>query len=166
MTTSIDTGPTPFARNLMFLGPYQEGGDFRDRGIAGPERFLNRVWDSATAAARAALEGTAPEPAPQIEKALHRTIKKVTGDLDDLSYNTAIAALMDYVERNPSGGPNAKPGRDSSARWSCSHRWHRTSPRNCWERTGGGAEPLRPTRAGPRTTLPCSRRTRSIYRFR
>ena len=43
------------------------------------------------------LEGTAPEPAPQIEKALHRTIKKVTGDLDDLSYNTAIAALMDYM---------------------------------------------------------------------
>jgi leucyl-tRNA synthetase len=90
-------GADTFRTYLMFLGPYQEGGDFRDRGIAGPERFLYRVWDSVTAAARAALEGTAPEPAPEIERALHRTIKKVTGDLDDLAYNTAIAALMDYV---------------------------------------------------------------------
>jgi leucyl-tRNA synthetase len=90
-------GADTFRTYLMFLGPYQEGGDFRDRGIAGPERFLYRVWDSVTAAVRAALEGTAPEPAPEIERALHRTIKKVTGDLDDLAYNTAIAALMDYV---------------------------------------------------------------------
>ena len=91
-------GADTFRTYLMFLGPYQEGGDFRDRGIAGPERFLYRVWDSVTAAARAAAEGTAPpEPAPEIERALHRTIKKVTGDLEDLAYNTAIAALMDYV---------------------------------------------------------------------
>lgn len=92
-------GADTFRTYLMFLGPYQEGGDFRDRGIAGPERFLYRVWDSVTAAARAAAEGTTapPEPAPEIERALHRTIKKVTGDLEDLAYNTAIAALMDYV---------------------------------------------------------------------
>ncbi len=91
-------GADTFRTYLMFLGPYQEGGDFRDRGIAGPERFLYRVWDSVTAAARAAAEGTAPpEPAPEIERALHRTLKKVTEDLESLAYNTAIAALMDYV---------------------------------------------------------------------
>jgi len=91
-------GADTFRTYLMFLGPYQEGGDFRDRGIAGPERFLYRVWNSVTAAARAAAEGTAPpEPTPEIERALHRTIKKVTGDLEDLAYNTSIAALMDYV---------------------------------------------------------------------
>ena len=91
-------GADTFRTYLMFLGPYQEGGDFRDRGIAGPERFLYRVWDSVTAAARTAAEGAAPpEPTPEIERALHRTIKKVTGDLEDLAYNTSIAALMDYV---------------------------------------------------------------------
>jgi leucyl-tRNA synthetase len=91
-------GADTFRTYLMFLGPYQEGGDFRDRGIAGPERFLYRVWDSVTAAALAASGGTAPpEPVPEIERALHRTTKKVTEDLESLAYNTAIAALMDYV---------------------------------------------------------------------
>ena len=28
----------------MFLGPFQEGGDFRDEGISGPRRFLDKVW--------------------------------------------------------------------------------------------------------------------------
>ena len=32
---------------LMFLGPYEEGGDFRDQGIAGVRRFLDRLWASA-----------------------------------------------------------------------------------------------------------------------
>ena len=91
-------GADTFRTYLMFLGPYQEGGDFRDRGIAGPERFLYRVWDSVTAAVAGATDGKpSGELHPQVEKALHRTIKKVTEDLEDLAYNTAIAALMDYV---------------------------------------------------------------------
>ena len=87
-------GADTFRTYLMFLGPYQEGGDFRDRGIAGPERFLYRLWDSVTAAA-ANPGGDALDPA--VEKALHRTIKRVTEDFDNLAYNTAIAALMEYV---------------------------------------------------------------------
>ncbi|UCG76272.1 MAG: leucine--tRNA ligase, partial [Gemmatimonadota bacterium] len=89
-------GADTFRTYLMFLGPYQEGGDFRDRGIAGPERFLYRVWDSVSAALAGA--GSGPDaPEPPVERALHRTIKKVTEDLEGLAYNTAIAALMDYV---------------------------------------------------------------------
>ena len=34
----------------MFLGPFQEGGDFRDAGISGPRRFLDKVWDLVTLA--------------------------------------------------------------------------------------------------------------------
>ncbi len=88
-------GADTFRTYLMFLGPYQEGGDFRDRGIAGPERFLYRLWDSVTAAAASGDGGV--EPDTDVEKALHRTIKRVTEDFDSLAYNTAIAALMEYV---------------------------------------------------------------------
>ncbi|NIS00777.1 MAG: hypothetical protein GWN99_06830, partial [Gemmatimonadetes bacterium] len=37
-----------FRTYLMFLGPYEEGGDFRDQGIAGISRFFDRVWDAVT----------------------------------------------------------------------------------------------------------------------
>ncbi|MGH7541942.1 MAG: class I tRNA ligase family protein, partial [Gemmatimonadota bacterium] len=87
-------GADVFRAYLMFLGPFQEGGDFRDVGLAGPERFLNRVWDTVTGAIE---EGRTGFDDPGIERALHGTIRKVTRDLEGLSYNTAIAALMDYL---------------------------------------------------------------------
>jgi leucyl-tRNA synthetase len=75
----------------MFLGPYEEGGDFRDQSIAGVRRFLDRVWSSVE---RATSEG-APDPA--VMRKLHQTIGKVGEDLPKLSYNTAIAAMMEYM---------------------------------------------------------------------
>ncbi len=87
-------GADVFRTYLMFLGPFQSGGDFRDVGLAGPERFLNRVWDSVTAAAESGRRGFDD---PEVERAVHRTIRKVTEDLEALSYNTAIAALMDCL---------------------------------------------------------------------
>ncbi|MCL5224385.1 MAG: class I tRNA ligase family protein [Patescibacteria group bacterium] len=73
---------------LMFIGPFEDGGDFRDSGIQGITRFLDRVWKfgSKTKFAVKSQEG--------IEKELHRTIKKVGDDIENLAYNTAIAALM------------------------------------------------------------------------
>ena len=50
-------GADTFRMYLMFLGPFQRGGDFRDSGLAGPERFLKKVWDSVTAAAEAGRTG-------------------------------------------------------------------------------------------------------------
>ena len=38
-------GADTFRMYLMFLGPFQEGGDFRDEGISGPRRFLDKVWE-------------------------------------------------------------------------------------------------------------------------
>jgi leucyl-tRNA synthetase len=76
---------------LMFLGPFQEGGDFRDEGITGIRRFLDKVWvlaHEATAAGQV--------PAAVVRK-LHQTIRKVTADTESLNYNTAIAAMMEYV---------------------------------------------------------------------
>ncbi|MDH3734305.1 MAG: leucine--tRNA ligase [Gemmatimonadota bacterium] len=87
-------GADAFRMYLMFLGPFQTGGDFRDSGLAGPERFLSRVGQSVTAAIEG---GRAGFDDSDVERALHETIKQVTEDLESLDYNTAIAALMDYL---------------------------------------------------------------------
>ncbi|MCG8467446.1 MAG: leucine--tRNA ligase [Gemmatimonadetes bacterium] len=97
-------GADTFRMYLMFLGPFQVGGDFRDSGMAGPRRFLNKVWASVTDALEAGREGFED---PAVERALHATIKQVTEDLESLDYNTAIAALMDYLNTIRAGGRTA-----------------------------------------------------------
>jgi leucyl-tRNA synthetase len=79
---------------LMFLGPYDQGGDFTDRGMGGVHRFLNRLWNLLLRNV-GNLQLAAP---PRKERQdLHRTIQKVSEDLQSLKYNTAIAALMEYL---------------------------------------------------------------------
>src|SRR5205814_655746 len=96
-------GADTFRMYLMFLGPFQEGGDFRDTGIIGIRRFLDKVWACVHEAAGA---GTRQLP-PQVQRKLHRTIKKVSADTESLSYNTAIAAMMEYVNQVREAGPAA-----------------------------------------------------------
>jgi leucyl-tRNA synthetase len=84
-------GADTFRMYLMFLGPFQEGGDFRDAGINGPRRFLDRVWGLVGGAA---IQTDLPR---DLVARWHRTKRKVTEDLDALHYNTAIAALMELV---------------------------------------------------------------------
>ena len=75
----------------MFLGPFEEGGDFRDKGISGVKRFLDRLWKSVHDARR---DGA---PDTEVQRKLHQTIRKVGEDVARLSYNTAIAAMMEYM---------------------------------------------------------------------
>jgi len=86
-------GADTFRMYLMFLGPFQEGGDFRDTGITGIRRFLDKVWVLAHEAV------TVPDGPvlPEVLTKLHQTIRKVTADTESLNYNTAIAAMMEYV---------------------------------------------------------------------
>ena len=84
-------GTDAFRMYLMFLGPYEEGGDFRDQGISGVRRFLDRLWASVR---DVSSEGT---PDADVMRKLHRTIRKVGEDSAALSYNTAIAAMMEYM---------------------------------------------------------------------
>jgi len=85
-------GADTFRMYLMFLGPLQEGGDFRDAGINGPRRFLDRIW---------LMVGDAEDSGGEIRKDLvtrwHATRKKCAEDIEGLRYNTAIAALMELV---------------------------------------------------------------------
>jgi leucyl-tRNA synthetase len=94
-------GADTFRTYLMFLGPYQEGGDFRDAGITGPFSFLNRLWDTALSAEDRPMEAG-------IEQKLHATIQKVTEAVEALSYNTAIAAMMEYLNALRTGGRTAE----------------------------------------------------------
>jgi leucyl-tRNA synthetase len=89
-------GADTFRMYLMFLGPFQEGGDFRETGIVGIRRFLEKVWALAHEAS-ALPPGASPVLSKKVERKLHQTIRKVTADTETLDYNTAIASMMEYV---------------------------------------------------------------------
>ena len=87
-------GADVFRTYLLFMGPYEAGGEFNDRGLGGVVRFLDRVW-------RFTLEhaDTASREGPDGERrrVMHSAIRQVTEDTAALKYNTAIAALMKYL---------------------------------------------------------------------
>jgi len=86
-----DWGADAFRMYLMFLGPYEQGGDFRDQSISGPRRFLDRLFASVQT-----MSGDT-EPDHSVMRKLHQTIRKVGEDISRLSYNTSIAAMMEYM---------------------------------------------------------------------
>lgn len=85
-------GADTFRMYLMFLGPYQEGGDFRDSGIIGIHRFLEKV--NSLSELNFTDETDFDDETNTI---LHQTIKVVTSDFESLKYNTAIARLMEFL---------------------------------------------------------------------
>jgi leucyl-tRNA synthetase len=87
-------GADTFRMYLMFLGPFQEGGDFRDEGISGPRRFLDKVWNLVGDACRTHADD---EVRHETLVKYHQTVKRVTEGMEELRYNTSIAALMELV---------------------------------------------------------------------
>jgi len=76
---------------LMFMGPMDGSPDFRDDGIGGMGRFVNRLW-------RAFNQYVADERTSDVLiTKLHQTIKKVTEDIEGFDYNTAIASMMEFL---------------------------------------------------------------------
>lgn len=127
-------GADTFRTYLMFLGPFQEGGDFRDSGISGPRRFLDKVWQMVT---EAASGGAAAVELPrEITIKWHQTKQRVTEEIADLRYNTAIAALMELV--------NLMRDRECSDRTVTAELVQMMAPfaphfaEECWERLGHG----------------------------
>jgi leucyl-tRNA synthetase len=87
-------GADSFRMYLMFLGPYEEGGDFRDQGIVGIRRFLERAWRWIVEERSGLPMGDLPQAA---KVKLHQAIEKVTKDTAGLQYNTAIATMMELL---------------------------------------------------------------------
>ena len=76
---------------LMFMGPWTDGSDWDAAGIEGTYRFLNRVWSLGIEKVDEASGGRDEA----VDRAAHRTIQKVTADLEGYHFNTAIAAMME-----------------------------------------------------------------------
>ena len=89
-------GADTFRMYLMFLGPFQEGGDFRDEGISGPRRFLDKVWALVGDACKTHKDD---EVRHETLVKYHQTVKRVTEGMEELRYNTSIAALMELVNQ-------------------------------------------------------------------
>jgi len=79
---------------LMFMGPFSEGGDFRDAGMEGMARWVGRIWRIAMASLEPGADAHASDT---LIKLFHKTIKKVGEDTDKRHYNTAIAAMMELT---------------------------------------------------------------------
>jgi leucyl-tRNA synthetase len=87
-------GADAFRMYLMFLGPFDAGGDFRDTGIEGMRRFIERAWDLFENHKNVVLAG---KDCGQVRVKMHQTIKKASKDVENLRYNTAISAIMEFV---------------------------------------------------------------------
>jgi leucyl-tRNA synthetase len=120
---------------LLFIGPWEEGGPWNPRGLEGVVRFLNRVWTVVTTpdARRQASDASKDVPdardtgvwhlatdvSPESQRALrrvtHQTVRKVGEDLGTFAYNTAVAALMEFVNTLMRAREQGAPG---SPAWS------------------------------------------------
>ena len=83
---------------IMFIGDFEKVATWSDDAVKGCKRFLDRVWNLADQVTDE--EGVSEKNAPIV----HKTIKKVTDDIDTLKMNTAIAALMAMVNEFYSNG--------------------------------------------------------------
>ncbi len=85
----------------MFMGPLEATKPWSMRGVEGVFRFLNRVWrliiDDRSDKVQLNATVQDVEPDQETKRLLHQTIKRVTEDLDKLSFNTAIAAMMELT---------------------------------------------------------------------
>ena len=90
---------------MGFMGPWTAGADWDASGIEGVHRFLHRVWDIATAPPSGGVRDA------ELDGFVHRTIAKVTLDLEKYHFNTAISALMELSrELLHASGPSRGEG--------------------------------------------------------
>ncbi|MCL0076604.1 leucine--tRNA ligase, partial [Dehalococcoidia bacterium] len=78
---------------LMFIGPWDHGGEWNDNGLVGIWRWLNRIWNLVLGEAG----GASPvDEEKELRRTTHKTIKKVNEDLERFHFNTMLAALMEF----------------------------------------------------------------------
>lgn len=83
----------------MFMGPLEASKPWNTRAVDGVTRFLNRSYRlfCDENGLRESLKADGGDKDPDLERALHQCVKKVTGDLERMSFNTAVAAMMIFV---------------------------------------------------------------------
>lgn len=84
--------------HLMFLGPWEDGGPWNDRGITGMERFIRRAFQIVSETVNNGVDGQASDSATaELRRLTHRTIERVTRDIEAFHFNTMIAALIEFT---------------------------------------------------------------------
>jgi leucyl-tRNA synthetase len=91
-------GADTFRMYILFIAPFEEGGTWNDKGIVGIYRFLKKVWFFFHFSAGSGQEKKiGKESSKELLQKLHYTIKKVGDDLENMKFNTAVAAMMEFV---------------------------------------------------------------------
>ena len=91
-----DLGADAVRCYLMFLGPWDQGGDWSATGLNGMVRWLNRVWELAQRDGDDLDAHAVDEEAVrELSRGVHKTIRKVVEDVERFKFNTALAALME-----------------------------------------------------------------------
>ena len=85
---------------IMFIGDFEKAAAWSDNAVKGCKRFLDRIWNLAEQATPAEAYGK------ENEALLHKTIKKVSDDIENMKFNTAIAALMTLTNQFYDKGVN------------------------------------------------------------
>ena len=85
---------------IMFIGDFEKAAAWSDNAVKGCKRFLDRIWNLADQATDAYAYGK------DNEAAIHKTIKKVSDDIENMKFNTAIAALMSLTNQFYDKGVN------------------------------------------------------------
>jgi leucyl-tRNA synthetase len=89
-------GADAFRCQLMFVGPWDQGGPYNPTGMSGIVRWLNRCWSLVTEPVeRESAPGS--DAAKALRRSTHATIAAVTKDIEGFQFNTAIAALMEHA---------------------------------------------------------------------
>ena len=99
-------GADAFRCQLMFVGPWDQGGPYNPTGMAGIVRWLNRIWSLANDPVERG--GSSPEAARELRRSTHKTIRAATEDIEAFSFNTMISRLMEHataMQRARDAGP-------------------------------------------------------------
>lgn len=83
-----DFGADTFRTYSMFIGPFDQAAEWDTNGLLGVRRFLERVWNL--------QDKIGDNTDEKITRLLHVTIKKITEDIDNMRFNTAVAKLMEF----------------------------------------------------------------------
>jgi leucyl-tRNA synthetase len=93
----LQYGADVFRMYMMFMGDYTAGGDWSDKGITGIERFRNRIWRAVGDWYQVSVDPSAEGLSRETNRILNYTIRQVTVDTEDFSFNTALSRLMELV---------------------------------------------------------------------
>ena len=89
---------------VMFMGPFEQAVSWDTHGVIGVRRFLDKVWNFYSGLLASGGEELAEAQHAELNAALHRTIKKVGDDIETQDYNTAISALMIFINQAVESG--------------------------------------------------------------